>query len=170
MGEARVNVLSLDGRWEFRRVGQAEWLPATVPGCNFTDLMAVGRLADPFAGDNERRVAWVHEAGWEYRRNFVVGAGLRACDSVVLECDGLDTLATVFVNGAKVGECKNQHCPHRYDVKDRLVEGENRFSVAIVQLLGEPLVRSVGQIALVHLVFAKDLHARIAKERGAALP
>lgn len=58
---------SLTGDWQFRQAGTAEWLPATVPGGAHTDLLALGRIPDPFVGDNERRVQWVAEAGWHYR-------------------------------------------------------------------------------------------------------
>ena len=59
---------SLTGAWQFRQAGTDEWLPATVPGGVHTDLLALGRIPDPFVGDNERRVAWVAKADWAYRR------------------------------------------------------------------------------------------------------
>ena len=61
---------SLAGFWHFRQSGQDAWLPATVPGGVHTDLMAAGRIPDPFVGDNEVRVAWVAESDWEYRRGY----------------------------------------------------------------------------------------------------
>ena len=96
---------SLAGDWQFRQVGAAEWLPATVPGGVHTDLLALGRIPDPFVGDNEVRVAWVAEADWEYRTRFTADAELRAQPRLRLVCDGLDTLATVSLNGrvAKAG-------------------------------------------------------------------
>ena len=57
---------SLTGNWEFRQADTADWSPATVPGGVHTDLLALGCIPDPFVGDNERRVAWVAEADWEY--------------------------------------------------------------------------------------------------------
>ena len=45
-----MNVQSLSGRWQFRQAGSAEWLPATVPGGVHTDLLALGRIPDPFVG------------------------------------------------------------------------------------------------------------------------
>ncbi len=58
----------LSGEWQFRELGSDEWLPAHVPGCSHADLLALGRIPDPFAADNELYVQWVAERDWEYRR------------------------------------------------------------------------------------------------------
>ena len=98
---------SLSGAWQFRQAETDEWLPATVPGGVHTDLLALGRIPDPFVGDNERRVQWVAEADWEFRRRFTVDAGLPAQSWVELVGDGLDTLATVSLNGRALGRADN---------------------------------------------------------------
>ena len=63
-------IQSFAGAWELRQAGTPEWLPAQVPGGVHTDLLALGRIPDPFVGDNEQRVQWVAEADWEYRLRF----------------------------------------------------------------------------------------------------
>src|SRR5580704_10678670 len=40
--------LELVGPWQFRQAGTGDWLPATVPGTVHTDLLANGKIADPF--------------------------------------------------------------------------------------------------------------------------
>ena len=65
-----MKMQSLTGNWEFRQIGTKEWLPATVPGGVHTDLLALGRIPDPFVGDNEKRVQWVAESDWVYRHQF----------------------------------------------------------------------------------------------------
>ena len=40
------------------------WLPAGVPGTVYQDLIANGRIADPFIGRNEEQVQWVAERAW----------------------------------------------------------------------------------------------------------
>ena len=42
---------SLSGAWQLRQVGAEDWLPGTVPGGVHLDLMAAGRISDPFVGD-----------------------------------------------------------------------------------------------------------------------
>ncbi len=63
---------TLSGTWQFRQSGSEEWLPANVPGGVHTDLLAMGRIPDPFVADNEKKVQWVAENDWEYRRSFTV--------------------------------------------------------------------------------------------------
>ncbi|CUS03525.2 putative beta-mannosidase [Candidatus Promineifilum breve] len=121
---------SLSGAWQFRQAETDEWLPATVPGGVHTDLLALGRIPDPFVGDNERRVQWVAEADWEFRRRFTVDAGLPAQSWVELVGDGLDTLATVSLNGRALGRADNMFRQYRWDVKELLHAGENELLIA----------------------------------------
>ena len=43
--------------WKFREINKTEWLPATVPGCVHTDLLANKKIEDPFYRDNEKNLA-----------------------------------------------------------------------------------------------------------------
>lgn len=121
---------SLTGKWEFRQAGTQEWLPAVVPGGVHTDLLALGRIPDPFVGDNEKRVQWVAQSDWEYRRAFIPTAELLASPQVWLVCDGLDTLATICLNGVELGRTANMFRQYRWDVKTLLRAGENEISIA----------------------------------------
>jgi len=95
-----------------------------------TDLLALGRIPDPFVGDNEKRVQWVAEADWEYRRSFLAEPELLHQPQVWLVCDGLDTLATVSLNGHELGRTNNMFRQYRWDVKPMLQAGENDLHIA----------------------------------------
>ncbi len=125
-----TNQQSLSGAWQFRQCGAAEWLPATVPGGVHTDLLALGRIPDPFVGDNERRVQWVAESDWEYCREFEVTPGLLQQPAIWLVCDGLDTLATVTLNGHELGRTDNMFRQYRWDVKPWLKAEANELRIA----------------------------------------
>ena len=122
--------ISLNGEWRFRKAGDGAWMKATVPGSNFTDLMALGRIPDPFKLDNEGKVTWVFNAGWEYERDFDVPDALLARDRVSLECGGLDTIATVHINGRLAGKADNMYRPHAFEVRKLLKPGRNRIRVS----------------------------------------
>jgi len=121
---------SLTGNWQFRQVGAEEWLAASVPGGVHTDLLALGRIPDPFVGDNERRVQWVAEADWEYRYQFAVAPELLRQPHIWLICDGLDTLATVSLNGRELGRAVNMFRQHRWEVKALLKPAGNGLRIA----------------------------------------
>jgi beta-mannosidase len=108
---------SLAGKWEFRQANTREWMPANVPGGAHTDLMALGKIPDPFYGDNELKVQWVAKSDWEYRRSFKVTKEFISEDQVYLVCDGLDTIANVFVNDKLVGASQNMFRQYRWDIK-----------------------------------------------------
>jgi beta-mannosidase len=120
---------SLSGTWQFRPCGTEEWLPASVPGGVHTDLLALGKIPDPFVADNELKVMWVAENDWEYRRSFHVDAGLLAGENVVLVCDGLDTIADLYLNGTYVGHAENMFRRWEWEVKSLLREGSNELLI-----------------------------------------
>ena len=119
----------LNGAWQFRRTGTQEWLSAVVPGGAHTDLMAVGRIPDPFDAENELRVQWIADADWTYRRSLRIGRALLGQDRLELVCEGLDTLAEVKINGKLVGNAENAFLEYRWDVKTLLRLGENELEV-----------------------------------------
>ena len=61
---------SLNGKWQFKGGEDKVWLDATVPGCNYTDLMDNGIIKDPFEGMNEKDSLWPAEKNYTYKRTF----------------------------------------------------------------------------------------------------
>ncbi len=115
--------------WRFRDCSTSRWLPATVPGCVHTDLRRAGEIPDPFWGRNELDLQWIEERDWEYRAEFTVPTTLLAAQHVELVADGLDTLATVTLNGRVLGRTDNMFVVHRWSAKPRLRPGRNTLSI-----------------------------------------
>jgi beta-mannosidase len=103
-------------------------VPATVPGCVHTDLLAAGLIPDPYVDDNETAVAWIGRTDWRYSTT-VDAADLAGAEQVDLVCAGLDTVAEVAVNGSVVGGGRNQHRSYRFDVTSVLHPGSNSLDV-----------------------------------------
>ena len=120
-----MKIQSLAGEWEFRQIGTQDWLPANVPGGVHTDLLALGRIPNPFVGDNEKRVQWVAETDWEYRYRFEVNPGVMDQPHIFLVCDGLDTLSTVRLNETELGRTENMFRQYRWEVTPWLKAGVN---------------------------------------------
>jgi beta-mannosidase len=125
-----MEIHSLTGAWEFRQVGSDAWLPASVPGGVHTDLLALGLIPDPFVGDNEKRVGWVAEADWEYRYRFDAAPELLRQERIWLVCDGLDTLATVMLNGRLIAHTDNMFRQYRWEIKELLQANDNELLIA----------------------------------------
>jgi beta-mannosidase len=120
---------TLNGVWQFRQCGTVEWLPATVPGGVHTDLLTLGKIPDPFVADNELKVMWVAENDWEYQYTFAASTELLAEENVHLVCDGLDTIADVYLNGTYLGHAENMFRRWEWDVKKLLHEGNNELQI-----------------------------------------
>ncbi|MER6785396.1 glycoside hydrolase family 2 protein [Streptomyces sp. NPDC000658] len=102
----------LDEGWTLRHEGKA--LPAVVPGCVHTDLLAAGAIPDPFLGLGESEVAWVGRREWTYETHLPsVPSGHEQTDLVF---DGLDTVAEITLNGRLLGRVRNMHRSYRFDV------------------------------------------------------
>lgn len=106
--------------------GDVESVAATVPGCVHTDLLAAGVVDDPYLDENERKLAWIGRTDWEYATTFHHD---REPGRVDLVCDGLDTVATVTLNGVELGRTANMHRSYRYDVREALRDGDNELRV-----------------------------------------
>jgi beta-mannosidase len=97
--------------------------------------MALGRIPDPFVGDNEKRLGWVAEADWDYRIRFTPTPELLRHPHCWLVCDGLDTLATVHLNGSEVGRADNMFRQYRWDVSKLLKASENDLRISFKSLV-----------------------------------
>ncbi|MGY1581377.1 glycoside hydrolase family 2 protein [Streptomyces sp. MN13] len=112
----------LDEGWILRHEGAS--LPAAVPGCVHTDLLAAGVIPDPFLGRNETEVAWVARREWTYERTIDAENADNAADDadrspheqIDLVFDGLDTVAEIRLDGRLLGRVRNMHRSHRFDV------------------------------------------------------
>ncbi|MEE1756432.1 glycoside hydrolase family 2 protein [Streptomyces sp. SP18CS02] len=102
-------------------------LPARVPGCVHTDLLAAGVIPDPYIGLGEKEVDWVGRRAWTYLADVSHDSGHERTDLVF---DGLDTAARISLAGEEVGVTRNMHRSYRFDITGRTGELEVRFASA----------------------------------------
>ena len=136
-----MHKISLNGVWRVTQAGKSGTFPAQVPGCIHTDLLKAGKIGDPFYRENEASQQWIGETGWSYVRDVQVPASALAWDRVLLRCEGLDTLATIAINGQKVGQADNMYRTWEFDVKSALKVGRNRIEVTFDSVIPEIIKR-----------------------------
>jgi beta-mannosidase len=127
--------LSLNGAWEATRPDAEGSIAASVPGCIHTDLLASEKMPDPFDRENERLVQWIGETDWIYRRSFEILPAVLSHDRVLLRCEGLDTLATIRINGVEIGRADNMFRIWEFDTKPALRAGANSIEIAFASPL-----------------------------------
>ncbi len=127
---------AFDGDWTVRHLsgplpGEAaavsRGIAATVPGVVHLDLIAAGLIEDPHVGDAESRLHWIGDSDWEYHLSFEWSPDGEVRHDLV--ADGLDTVATIVLNGVTVADTANQHRSYRFEVGHALREGTNELSI-----------------------------------------
>lgn len=119
------DVTQLTEGWSLRH--DEALLPAVVPGCVHTDLLAAGLIPDPFIGLGETEVAWVGRREWSYLTELAHDSEHERADLVF---DGLDTAARISLGGQELGSTRNMHRAYRFDVTGRSGPLEVRFASA----------------------------------------
>ncbi len=124
-------VIPVDKNWCFRQADDEAlgFLPvAQFPTNVHLDLAHNKIIPNPFLGKNENDVQWVGEKAWIYRTTFP--SPYLNDKKTVLAFDGLDTYATVWLNGEEILKTENMFVPERVDVTKVLKqEGENDLEI-----------------------------------------
>ena len=136
-----VTAAPLQAQWSFRLLpGDAQlrahpqlagWRTAQVPGAVHTDLLAQGQIPDPYVGAPEAGLQWIGLADWEYRAQFDVDAATLARAHAELAFEGLDTFATVTLNGQPLLQANNSHRTWRARVDGRLRARGNELRIVL---------------------------------------
>jgi len=129
----------INSNWTFRQADKEEWLPASVPGCVHTDLLANKKIEDPFYRLNEHQLQWIDKVNWEYKTSFNIDPDAIKRDRIALDFKGLDTYADVYVNGTQVLSADNMFREWMVDVKENVKEGVNELRV----LFRSPIVEGI---------------------------
>lgn len=106
-----------------------EWFLGNVPGTVHTDLIDSKVIPDPFKDLNEKKVEWVAQKEWWYRKEFNLSPDFVKKRAIELVFEGLDTFATIWINGVQIGEAHNMFTPWRFNVTKLLQEGINLVAV-----------------------------------------
>lgn len=117
--------------WQMRQAGWEEFLPASVPGSVYHDLMQNGKMDDPFWRDNFPKALKRMDHDYEYKTEFAADKALLKSDAVLLRFEGIDTVADIFLNGEKLGRTENMHRTFEFEVKDLLKEEGNELRVLL---------------------------------------
>ncbi len=104
------------------------WISTKVPSTVYQTLLETGVIPNPFYGTNELEVQWVGEADWLYKLEF----NAETTNHQRFLCfDGLDTFATVWLNGTPILKSDNMFVPHRLDITNLIQSGHNELCILL---------------------------------------
>ncbi|XP_048729184.2 beta-mannosidase-like isoform X1 [Ostrea edulis] len=127
---AGVITTNLNGIWVVTDEQKNINITGEVPGSMYTALMDHNVIQDPYYRDNDLKYRWIGLDNWAYSRVFNVTVDMMSMMNVQLVCEGLDTFATVTINGHLVGETNNMFVRYVMDIKPYIREGENMILVS----------------------------------------
>ena len=99
------------------------WIAVSAPGDTYLALVEAGRLAHPFQGRGEEPAAWVRDREWWWRCGFQAPSASSG-DRVELTFEGLDTFASLYLDGELLGRTDNMFLEHVFDVTEHVRAGE----------------------------------------------
>lgn len=122
---------SLNGVWEWQQEGAVHDAVYTgeVPGTLISDMLRNKLIEDPYWRCNEYEVRELMGMDYLYGRSFPVSREDLACAGAELVCAGLDTIASIRINGRLVAETRDMHRTYRFPIKEYLQEGKNRIEI-----------------------------------------
>ena len=114
----------LNGLWQLN--GNGFSCEGKVPGSVLSFLLDNKLIDDPFYRDNEDKAFAVLNNEYDFSREFELA---EIKNQMFLCCDGLDTLATIYLNDKLVAKTKNMHRAYRFDVSKLLKVGTNKIVI-----------------------------------------
>ncbi len=106
-----------------------ERFACTVPASMYSILLEKGKIKDPFYRMQEKEATPLSYNDICFETAFAVDAALLSHAHLILRFEGLDTLCDIELNGRRLAYVENMHRTFEFDVKERLVLGENTIKL-----------------------------------------
>jgi beta-mannosidase len=141
-GTSEANGVALLDRWQFKDFAPGEglaagaqngaaagWIDIPAPGDIYTALIDAKRLAHPFEGRHEADAGWVRDREWWWQTTFIAPPPDRG-EQVRLVFEGLDTFATIYLDGEMLGKTSNMFRTYTFDISEALKrDGLHRIAI-----------------------------------------
>ena len=114
-------------------------IPATVPGCIHTDLIAAKIIADISVDGREDDQMWIWKTDSKYSTVIKQSQTHR---HAILVFHGLDTLASIYINGKLKLSTKNMHRSYEVDISEEIRSAD----VVLEILFAAPLSDAEAQV------------------------
>lgn len=111
---------TLNGTWKIASTTYD--VDGEVPGSVYTALLANGLMEDPFYRDNEAKALAIMDEAFLFTKEFEY---TKKSESILLVCEGIDTLCDLYINGKFVAHTDNMHRTYYFEVAPYLVDGKN---------------------------------------------
>jgi beta-mannosidase len=90
----------------------------------------IGKTKHPFKGNNEDQLQWITETNWTYKTQFNVAGKTLEKEHLELHFEGIDTYASILLNGIEILETDNAFLHWKKEVKP-ILKKENELVVVL---------------------------------------
>jgi len=119
-----MEIIALN-EFKFRKEGEKNWIPASVPGNVHMDLYNNSLIEDPFFRMNEKELQWIEYENWNYISEFKLSKKFLTYENIEMCFDGLDTFAEIYVNGNLIFESNNMFRIWKNNIEKLVIPGKN---------------------------------------------
>ena len=123
------NILTIKDNWKLSKLGSNERMKVDMPATVQSVLFSEGIINDPFSEQEEKNIEWIENEDWQYSTWFKTSDAWFAYDKIELVCKGLDTYATVYLNGDTIISANNMFRTWSADIKPFLKSGRNELRI-----------------------------------------
>ncbi|XP_078001198.1 beta-mannosidase-like [Glandiceps talaboti] len=120
--------LAIDTLWTIEDGTGGVWR-SSMPGNVHTALISSGDIGDPYYRFNDINYGDISYNKYKFTNRVTVGKDIFEKSSILLVCEGIDTVATVTVNDVEIGTTNNQFRRYVFNVSDHIVEGSNTIEL-----------------------------------------
>ena len=117
----------LNGNWQVKSGDGKISCPVQVPGSVLSALTEQKIIENPYYRRNEYSTRELLRQDFIFSRTFL----LEKQEGYIYElcCDGLDTVADIFLNGVLIKEADNMHLRYQIACTELLKDGENELKI-----------------------------------------
>lgn len=116
----------LGGVWKLYIPHLNKTISATVPGSVLQDLLNEKIIPDPYYRTNEYTVREWMRYDYHYEKTFNYDDISKHVDLV---CEGLDTIAEIYINDQLLTKTINMHLQYRFSLDEHIQKGQNKLCI-----------------------------------------
>jgi len=129
-----MNKILLKGEWRLAFkdpvTGKQHRIDATVPGNVAVDMVREGIIPDPYIGSNSLLTYKWERTDFTYHTTFTAPE-IGKNEKLELVFEGIDTVATIKLDGKKIAFVENMFIPHSIDITDAVKNGRKTHELSV---------------------------------------
>jgi len=119
----------LNEEWTMKKVASDITYKASIPTTMYQVLYENQVIEDPFYGENDLKQRDLSDSDYIFSKTIEIDEALMSCKIIELEFKGLDTLATIEINGTIIGKTNNMHRTYIFNMKPWVQLGPNELVI-----------------------------------------